>query len=231
MATGTGNLPNPGMSFSPFEILTAEEQNNLVENIESLATGTGVGDGAIDTTQLADASVTSDKLDNATFVDLPIWWEEIGRTTLESSADSITVAALPARKYLKVIVNLVASSSIDGKIRFNNDSGANYGYLLSSNGGAQAAQVSQSGFDIVSTSTSYPVYASFEAVNVSSVEKIVRLHSLNTGISGGTSAPSFTREVFGKWANTSSQITSISVSNSQPGDYTAGSEVIVLGHN
>lgn len=47
MATGINNLPNPGMSFSPFAILTAEEQNNLVENIESLATGVGVGDGAI----------------------------------------------------------------------------------------------------------------------------------------------------------------------------------------
>lgn len=47
MATGTGNLPNPTMSFSPFAILTAEEMNDLVENIESLATGTGQGDGSI----------------------------------------------------------------------------------------------------------------------------------------------------------------------------------------
>lgn len=53
MATGTGNLPNQGMSFSPFAILTAEEQNNLVENIESLADGSGVGDGAIDINALA----------------------------------------------------------------------------------------------------------------------------------------------------------------------------------
>jgi len=47
MATGTGNLPNPAMSFSPFAILTAEEVNNLVENIESLATGTGIGDSSV----------------------------------------------------------------------------------------------------------------------------------------------------------------------------------------
>lgn len=61
MATGTGNLPNQSMSFSPFAILTAEELNDLVENIESLADGSGIGDGAIDTTQLADESVTPDK--------------------------------------------------------------------------------------------------------------------------------------------------------------------------
>lgn len=63
MATGTGNLPNQGMSFSPFAILTAEEQNNLVENIESLATGSGIGDGAIATAKIADSAVTSDKID------------------------------------------------------------------------------------------------------------------------------------------------------------------------
>ena len=40
MASGTGNLPNQGMVFTPFDILTAEEQNQLVENIESLADGT-----------------------------------------------------------------------------------------------------------------------------------------------------------------------------------------------
>lgn len=30
-------LPNPSMSFSPFAILTAEEMNDIVENIEALA--------------------------------------------------------------------------------------------------------------------------------------------------------------------------------------------------
>jgi len=47
MATGTGNLPNPSMSFSPFAILTAEQMNNLVSNINSLATGTGIGDESL----------------------------------------------------------------------------------------------------------------------------------------------------------------------------------------
>lgn len=56
MSTGINNLPNPGMTFSPFDPLTAEEQNQLVENIESLADGTGIGDGA----------VTAQKLDYAT---------------------------------------------------------------------------------------------------------------------------------------------------------------------
>lgn len=40
-------LPNPSMSFSPFAILTAEEMNDLVENIEALADGSGLDDGAV----------------------------------------------------------------------------------------------------------------------------------------------------------------------------------------
>lgn len=47
MASGTGNLPNQGMDFTPFDILTAEEMDDLVENIESLADGSGIGDEAV----------------------------------------------------------------------------------------------------------------------------------------------------------------------------------------
>lgn len=51
-------LPNPGMSFSPFAILTAEEMNDLVENIESLADGTGFDAGAIGTEDVDDGAIT-----------------------------------------------------------------------------------------------------------------------------------------------------------------------------
>lgn len=45
-------LPNPGMSFSPFAILTAEEMNDLVENIEALAAGTGLNNNVVGLTQM-----------------------------------------------------------------------------------------------------------------------------------------------------------------------------------
>lgn len=50
-------LPNPSMSFSPFAILTAEEMNDLVENIESLASGVGIADGSITNKKLANGSM------------------------------------------------------------------------------------------------------------------------------------------------------------------------------
>lgn len=47
MATGTGNLPQPNNTVSPFDIGTSEWANSVKANIDSLASGTGVGDGAV----------------------------------------------------------------------------------------------------------------------------------------------------------------------------------------
>lgn len=47
MATGTGNLPNQDMEFNPFDPLPASQLNDLVENTESLADGSGIGDEAV----------------------------------------------------------------------------------------------------------------------------------------------------------------------------------------
>lgn len=48
-------LPNPSMSFTPFDPLPASDLNDLVENIESLADGTGFDTGAITSTKLTEA--------------------------------------------------------------------------------------------------------------------------------------------------------------------------------
>lgn len=54
------SLPNPGMSFTPLDPLAASEQNDLVENIEALAAGTGLDDAVITPDKLATgASVAS----------------------------------------------------------------------------------------------------------------------------------------------------------------------------
>lgn len=45
-------LPNTGMSFTPFDILTAAEMNELVENIEALSDGTGIATNAIEADKL-----------------------------------------------------------------------------------------------------------------------------------------------------------------------------------
>lgn len=55
------SLPNT-LSFSPFAILTAEEMNDLVENIEALQDWSAFDDGTLPGDLLEDGAVTSDKL-------------------------------------------------------------------------------------------------------------------------------------------------------------------------
>lgn len=64
-------LPYPDMVFVPLDILTAEEQNQLVGNIEFLANqfplaASNIANGAIGSDQLADEAVTADKIDFST---------------------------------------------------------------------------------------------------------------------------------------------------------------------
>jgi hypothetical protein len=56
------SLPNPSMSFSPFAILLAEEMNDIVENITALAAGTGLDSGAVTSSKIASATITSAQL-------------------------------------------------------------------------------------------------------------------------------------------------------------------------
>lgn len=41
------SLPNPGMDFTPFDTLPAASLDDIVENIEALADGSGLDDGSI----------------------------------------------------------------------------------------------------------------------------------------------------------------------------------------
>lgn len=50
-------LPNTGMTFTPFDPLTAAEMNDLVENIESLSDGTGIENDVLIDRHFADSSV------------------------------------------------------------------------------------------------------------------------------------------------------------------------------
>jgi len=85
-------LPNPGMSFSPFAILTAAELNDLVENIESLADGSGFDVGAIDTEDIATNAVEAPNISTSA-----ITLGETSKTSTQdvTSASDTSVTSLP----------------------------------------------------------------------------------------------------------------------------------------
>src|ERR1044072_8850270 len=71
------------------------------------------------------------------------WWEELGRTTLGSAGDTITISPISARKYLRIFISILDTGGAVGpNLRFNNDSANNYAFRYSDNFGAAASTAS-----------------------------------------------------------------------------------------
>ena len=63
------SLPHPNIVFTPLTTITAQDHNNQMANVASLADGTGVNDGAIVGSKLKNSTVTADKIDFTTMPD------------------------------------------------------------------------------------------------------------------------------------------------------------------
>lgn len=152
-------------------------------------------------------------------------YTEIGRTTLGSPGDTVTVSSLPVRKYLKLIFFGLNSGQQAPALRFNNDSGANYGRRISVDGGADStASGATNGLSV--TATTNNVFLEVDVTNNATSNKGLR----GNGIRYTTGIPS--REVYaGTWSNTSDPITRVDIINLGTGDFAAGTELIVLGRN
>jgi len=218
------------------ETIEAADINNPINTIANEFNGNieavNLASNAVTTVKIANDAVAATKIDWAsTGADGGIWWEELGRTTLGSSGDTITVSSIPARKYLRVLIScLDTGGTINMATTFNNDSGSNYSQRHSINGAAEATGTSQAFVNVQTAAGAYPQFATLDLVNESTPEKIGTGHSVSEGGSGAGTAPN-RRELVFKWSNTSDQITRVDVSNTGGGSYDTGSEVVVLGHN
>lgn len=72
-------LPYPSMDFVPLDILTAEEMNQLVANIEAINNAT------IGTNQIADSSITTAKIANASVTSSKIDWTTLKFPQIDTS--------------------------------------------------------------------------------------------------------------------------------------------------
>lgn len=202
---------------------TAAKWNQLGQNDAGFRDGTNIDDDTILERHIADGEVTFAKTDG-------IWWEELGRTTLGSGSDTISVASFTARKYLRILLHTFGSNT-RGALRFNNDSGNNYAYRVSDSGGADSTGTSFNYFvvgDAGSNSTS--AFSTVDLINVASIEKIGVGQTVAKTAAGAGTAP-ISRKTFATWGNTASQITRVDAINTSTGDFSAGSELVVLGHD
>ena len=159
------------------------------------------------------------------------WWEEIGRTTLSSTSNTVSVT-FPAKKYLRIaFTGLPSGGTIGITARLNNDSTASYAVRISVNGASDGTAPNLSSFDAHGAIGNFIQTGEFSVTNISNQEKLLYVHGESAASSGAGNVPDRRIGVV-KWANTSSQITRFDMlSTAGTGIFAVGSEVIVLGHD
>lgn len=224
MAKKITDLPSLANADSTDILPIVDVSANVTKQVTVEGLVAGIPDDAITTGMLDDGSVTAAKLANdAGFV-------ELGRTTLGTAGDTMSVTSLPARKYLQIVVAAQdTGGTIAASIRFNNDTGSNYTRRYSVNNAADTTGVATSSI-LLTTAAAQPIYSRVDVVNIAAQEKLVIGQAVVRNTAGTGSNPD-KFELSGKWVNTSDQITRIDIINSGAGDFAIGSEVIVYGHN
>ena len=157
-------------------------------------------------------------------------WKELGRTTLSSAGDTIDVSSFAAKDHLMILAHGIGSGSTGTSTRFNADSGGNYANRWNDDGGSDGSGGSGTRINSDNGTSAGDTFYVANVTNISSQEKLGVWHNVNGNTAGVGNAPA-SREIIGKWANTSSQITSVNVYNGESGDYASGAEVVVLGYD
>jgi hypothetical protein len=146
---------------------------------------------------------------------------------LGGAGDTIAVT-FTAKKYLRVLATIGNSGTITPVMRFNSDSGNNYSLRYTNDnttGGSATSNNMIGSFANAAT----PVTIEADIVNTATTQKFV--HGLGvSGSSSAATAPTYF-EMYGKWANTTDLITTIAIVNTGGGDFTTGSQVVILGHD
>jgi hypothetical protein len=163
-------------------------------------------------------------------------WHEVGRTTLESDSNTITVSSIPNKRYYKLVyhINGVTGTANNFNIRLGSstiDTGSNYAFRYAIDG-VRSSSINQTvwkpNFNISSTGD-HEAFTVGYISNLSSKEKLSQFHTVSDDGHGSNSDP-HRYEMAGKWTNTSNIIDIIQVKHqTTASQFTSGSEVVVLG--
>ena len=161
----------------------------------------------------------------------PPHWQELGRTTLSGTSDTIDVTSLAAKPYMMILGHRIQSGACNMLYRFNSDTGTNYALRQSHNGGTDSTGTSQTSSAALMSGDSSDAFAVQFVTNIAAQEKLALSSSITQSATGAGTAP-LRREKVYKWANTSNAITEVNCFNDETaGDYASGSEVVVLGYD
>ena len=158
-------------------------------------------------------------------------WVELGRTTLGSTGDDITVSSLSDKRYYMVLASLPDTGQANQKIRLGYssvDSGSNYSWRASTNGGGDSTSTSDDHMNLTVDAIYDTKFSIGYLSNLSSKEKLTQWWTNErTGVGAGS--PPVRKELVGKWTNTSNPLDVVNFFNSASGSFVTGAEVVVLG--
>jgi hypothetical protein len=157
------------------------------------------------------------------------FWEELASVELSSAGDQIDSGTFTAKKYLWIQFYEKNSGNANVKPRFNNDSGSNYSWRWTENGGSDTASASQNEIGTWIWQSQPAFYNAF-VVNNASKEKLLVGECVNRNSAGAGNEVG--RAIWtGKWDDTSNQITRVTINNDASGSYDTGSFIKVWGHD
>jgi hypothetical protein len=158
------------------------------------------------------------------------FWEELASDELSGSG-TMDTGTFTAKKYLMVQFYAAGkSSAFDVSTRFNSDSGSNYANRYQSNGASDSTATSTTSLqNAESWGGDTPSFVTWFIINNTSNEKLVYGNAVTQNTAGAANAPN-RREFAGKWANTSNQITKITITDKLgSGTFSSGSIIKVWG--
>lgn len=157
-------------------------------------------------------------------------WVELGRVTLSATGDTMDLTGLDTSDYpyIQVLHHATYTGDTNSTFQCNNDTGNNYAQRNSYAGSSDSNNTSRANFTYADSSVHDSLFAVSDIINIADQEKLIISHQATIASTGANNAPNRAEQV-GKWANTSSTITSMKHTQTGSGSYTSGSEFVVLG--
>lgn len=209
--------------------LTTDSINEFTSANGVTVDGLNIKDGKLNTNNsvvtanITDASVTYAKLSSE------VWWQELARYTASGAVSTLDTSTFTTKKYLRIMAYGIPTATTGAMgLQFNGDTGLNYYYRVSDNGGADTTgNLGQIPWDTASGNADR-VQLDVMIVNIAARQKVVSGLAVSDG-NGGTGIPR-RRELACKWTDTTNQINRIVVTINAT-TFATGSEIIVLGHD
>ena len=141
------------------------------------------------------------------------FWTELASVDQSSGAGTLPSGTITAKKYLWIQFYATTASSANINVSFNGDTGSNYSIRYSENGGADGTVLNNTGIQTKLSTSTLPVFTNIFIINNSANEKLAISNMVGQHTAGAGNAPR-RDEVVGKWTNTASQITSVTLTPS-----------------